>query len=144
LEKAGQLHYHGRRMTPPNIPAHKLLNWFQMPVQVMDRAIEFYQKVLGSTFHRIDTPAEKHAFFILEPREATLTGGELVESRVSKPSPDGVTIYLHARDGLDEALARVEAAGGKILAGKTSIGENGLIALIQDTEGNRVGLHSMH
>ena len=60
-----------------------------------------------------------------------------------QPSTSGVTLYLNAPDGVDATLARVEAAGGKITRPKMSIGENGVIALILDTEGNEVGLHGM-
>lgn len=40
-------------------------------------------------------------------------------------------------------LGRVEHSGGKVLMPKTSIGENGFIAHFMDTEGNRIGLHSL-
>ncbi len=49
----------------------------------------------------------------------------------------------HAKPNVDNVLAKVEAAGGKILQAKFSIGENGFVAYIQDTEGNCVGIHSM-
>jgi predicted enzyme related to lactoylglutathione lyase len=52
-------------------------------------------------------------------------------------------VYLNAGDDLDGAVARVEAAGGKVLLGKTRISEDiGSIAHFLDTEGNRVALHS--
>jgi hypothetical protein len=37
----------------------------------------------------------------------------------------------------------VKKAGGKIVQEKYSIGKPGFIAVIEDTEGNTVGLHSM-
>jgi predicted enzyme related to lactoylglutathione lyase len=37
---------------------------------------------------------------------------------------------------------RVDAAGGKLLFPKMSIGEFGFISQFIDTEGNRIGLHS--
>jgi predicted enzyme related to lactoylglutathione lyase len=41
-------------------------------------------------------------------------------------------------------LARVEKAGGSIVVPKTEIGNDfGFFALFIDTEGNKVGLHSM-
>ncbi len=43
---------------------------------------------------------------------------------------------------LDEVIGRVEKAGGKIVAPKFKLGEVGWIALIKDSEGNIVGLHS--
>ena len=38
---------------------------------------------------------------------------------------------------------RVTANGGIVKKPKTSIGPNGFIALVQDTEGNVIGLHSI-
>jgi predicted enzyme related to lactoylglutathione lyase len=43
---------------------------------------------------------------------------------------------------INAELGRVESAGGKIIRSKQSIGEFGFIALIEDTEGNMIGLHS--
>jgi len=45
---------------------------------------------------------------------------------------------------LSVPLGRVESAGGKVILPKTGIGENrGFIALFIDTEGNKVGFHSV-
>jgi hypothetical protein len=44
---------------------------------------------------------------------------------------------------INEELSRVEAAGGKIIRSKQDIGDYGFIALVEDTEGNMIGLHSM-
>jgi predicted enzyme related to lactoylglutathione lyase len=43
---------------------------------------------------------------------------------------------------LEAAMGRVSAAGGKVLLPKMSIGEYGVIAHFQDSEGNRVALHA--
>jgi predicted enzyme related to lactoylglutathione lyase len=53
-------------------------------------------------------------------------------------------IYLDAGEDLTPVLGRVEPAGGKVVVPKTSIGEHGAIAVFIDSEGNRVGLHSLH
>ena len=52
-------------------------------------------------------------------------------------------MYLNANPAMDNVLAKVEEAGGKIVQAKMSIGENGNVAYIMDTEGSVVGLHSM-
>jgi predicted enzyme related to lactoylglutathione lyase len=52
-------------------------------------------------------------------------------------------VYLSGGEDLSAPLGRVEAAGGKVVMPKTSIGEHGFCAMFLDTEGNRVGLHSM-
>lgn len=55
----------------------------------------------------------------------------------------GTTIYLEGGNDLSVPLSRVESAGGKVILPKTSIGNNGFIALFIDTEGNKVGFHSL-
>ena len=117
------------------------LNWFEIPVADMDRAKAFYGEVLGS---------ELKAFAVDELGDRTErilpyqdgVGGALVQHDDYTPSQTGSVIYLNGGDDLSVFLGKVEAAGGKVLADKMSIGEAGFIALFLDTEGNKVGLHS--
>jgi len=61
----------------------------------------------------------------------------------SKPSKDGIIIYLNGGDDLSNILNRIEPAGGKVLVPKRQISEKiGYYALFLDTEGNRLGLFS--
>jgi hypothetical protein len=55
----------------------------------------------------------------------------------------GGTLVYFVTDEINSELDRVQAAGGKIIRPKQSIGEFGFIALVEDTEGNMIGLHSM-
>jgi predicted enzyme related to lactoylglutathione lyase len=66
----------------------------------------------------------------------------LVQQKGRAPTEQGVIVYLDANGKLDACVARVERAGGRVVKGKTDIGPPGFIALISDTEGNLVGLHS--
>lgn len=60
------------------------------------------------------------------------------------PGAAGTTIYLKAGKDLAASLARVPAAGGKVVLPKTFIKEgSGYFAIMIDTEGNSVGLHSL-
>jgi predicted enzyme related to lactoylglutathione lyase len=73
-------------------------------------------------------------------------GGALVDSGgFHKPSAtDGPLIYLNGNPDVQNILDKVEAAGGKIMMPKTEISpEYGNMAVIIDTEGNRIGLHSI-
>jgi predicted enzyme related to lactoylglutathione lyase len=70
-------------------------------------------------------------------------GGGLVEEEGYEPSQQGALVYLNGGEDLDVPLARVEAAGGKVILPKTSISPNGFMARFTDTEGNRVAFHSM-
>jgi predicted enzyme related to lactoylglutathione lyase len=58
------------------------------------------------------------------------------------PSATGSIIYLNANPNLQNVLDRIENAGGKITMPKTSIGQNGFMALFTDSEGNTLALHS--
>ena len=61
------------------------------------------------------------------------------------PSMQGVVVYLNGGDDLSSMLARVEKVGGKVLLKKTFLSkEAGHIAYFADTEGNKIGLHSMN
>jgi predicted enzyme related to lactoylglutathione lyase len=60
-----------------------------------------------------------------------------------EPSVDGALVYLGAGDSLDPVLARVARAGGRVRTPKTQLPEGmGCFAHIEDSEGNRVGLHA--
>jgi len=122
----------------------KVVTWFQVPATDMDRAVKFYSTVLGASFHRMEHGGDKHAFFAMDTLKSECTGGEIVQSaKFRQPGQDGPAIYFDAPGGLKAVLERVGPAGGKVVMPHTSIGENGFIALVLDTEGNRIGLHSM-
>ena len=121
----------------------KLLNWFQIPVTDIDRAVKFYETVMQTKLERLDDERMKRAFFPHDATHHDRTGGELVQSPNDQPSKDGVTIYFNSEDGVDACLARVVAAGGTVTLPRTSIGEWGFIGLIVDTEGNGIGVHGL-
>jgi predicted enzyme related to lactoylglutathione lyase len=70
-------------------------------------------------------------------------GGCITHGNGNKPNVEGALVYLNGGEDLGKPLARVEKAGGKVILPKTSIGENGFMAVFTDTEGNRVAFHSM-
>ena len=121
----------------------KLLNWFQIPVTDIDRAVKFYESVMQTTLQRGDDARMKRAFFPMDPENHDRTGGELVQSPDDRPSKEGVTIYFNSEDGVDAFLARVSAAGGQMTMPRTSIGEWGFIGLFVDSEGNQIGVHGI-
>jgi len=117
------------------------LNWFEIPVTDMARAKGFYQTVFEIEMQEMEMEGSLMAFFPWESGSGK-ANGSIVQGEGYVPSMDGTCVYLNGNPNLGEPLSRVEAAGGQILLPKTSIGENGFIALIRDTEGNKVGLHS--
>jgi predicted enzyme related to lactoylglutathione lyase len=117
-----------------------VLNWFDIPATNFDRAVTFYETVLGISLIRENMLGAQLAMFPAQPGE--MTGAILAREGVT-PGTTGSTIYLKAGDDLSVALARAAKAGGKVLHPKTFIKEGwGYFAIILDSEGNSVGLHS--
>ena len=119
------------------------INWFEVTVNNLERAVAFYSKVLGKEISITDFNGSKMAMFPMEGQEGV--GGHMEEARNGNAvSNTGTRVYLNCAGRLDEALSLVEEAGGKIHLPKTEVGNNsGYMAYIEDTEGNIVGLHSM-
>jgi hypothetical protein len=113
------------------------INWFEIFVADMPRAKRFYEQVLSTQLKGEQFNGEAHAIF---PDEGLK--GALVRRESRKPSAEGALVYVNCDGHLDAALGRVPAAGGRVLMPKTDIGDPGFIAVIADTEGNAVGLHS--
>ncbi|PYM12728.1 MAG: hypothetical protein DME18_10640 [Verrucomicrobia bacterium] len=60
----------------------------------------------------------------------------------NKPSEHGPLVYLSVEGRLDDAVRAVQKGGGKVLKDKHPIGPYGFRAVIRDSEGNRIALHS--
>ncbi len=118
------------------------LNWFEIPAKEIKRSQSFYEAIFAIKMEEVPMGDAKMAFFPWEAGSGKATGA-LVESPNHKPSMEGTIVYLNANPNMDNVLSRVEAAGGKILAPKMNIGEQGNIAFIMDTEGNNIGIHSV-
>lgn len=119
------------------------INWFEIPVTDYKRAKQFYENVLGKTITDMQMDGVEYGMLPYDNQNNGIGGG-LIQSEQSKPSQDGVTVYLNGGDDLSTPLSRVEDAGGKVIMPKTAIGENGFIAQFIDSEGNRIALHSMN
>lgn len=118
------------------------LNWFEIPVVNMDRAIGFYKAIFEINLGAMNMGPIDMAMFPATG-EGGSVGGALVKGEGYVPAQTGVVLYLNANPDLQLVLDRVDAAGGTIQMGKTLISpENGYMAFIVDTEGNRIGLHS--
>jgi predicted enzyme related to lactoylglutathione lyase len=123
-------------------PQGNAVGWFEIPVSNMERAIAFYEAVLDVRLERHPMGELDMAWFpMIDGKGAS---GSLVKHDTwYKPSMEGTLVYFTAYSGnLDIELARVEKAGGKVWIPRKPIGEFGFIAIISDTEGNRIALHS--
>jgi uncharacterized protein len=120
-----------------------MLVWCDVPVQDLGRAIRFYSAVLGA-------PVQKQEFsgmsFALLPHAETSVSGCLVpkhEGNDNRPSAQGPLLYFNCQGRLDAAIAAVTEQGGRVLQPRHPIGPHGFRAIVLDSEGNRIALHSM-
>jgi uncharacterized protein len=126
-----------------NVMRHAV-NWFEIPVADLTRAVKFYETMTGRTIKRefFGPPGEEMGMF--ETGDDQAVGGCLLSSPNAKPAADGTTVYLNAEPSIDAWLGRVKPAGGQVVVPKTALPEGmGFFAHIIDSEGNRVGLHAM-
>jgi uncharacterized protein len=122
-----------------------VISWFEIPTTDLDRAQKFYETIFDTELVPMDMPDLKMRMFPVED-PMTAIGGALVFSKdFYKPSStDGTLVYLNGNPDVQNALDKVEAAGGKIIVPKTQITpEIGYMAVFIDTEGNRIALHSV-
>lgn len=120
------------------------VGWFDIYVEDMDRAQAFYEAVLDTTLSPMDDPNDPTAQMRAFGDDFTShgAGGALVKLPYAQPGPGGSMVYFSCDDCAVEE-ARVSAAGGSIVQSKSPIGEHGFVAVVADTEGNMIGLHSV-
>lgn len=120
------------------------LNWFEVPALDISRAKKFYGAIFDAKFP--DMPEMMGMKMAAFPADWTSgkVSGALAQSEMHKPSHDGAIIYLNANPDIQTVLDRIEPAGGKVAMPRTSLGPNGFMAFIIDTEGNKMGLHAQN
>ena len=121
------------------------ISWFEIPATDLERAQKFYEAIFGVGLVPVDLPNIKMRMFPLDDMINGVGGAVVDSGGFHKPSAsDGPLIYLNGNPDVQNVLDKVEAAGGKIMVPKTEISpEYGYMAVIIDTEGNRIGLHSV-
>jgi uncharacterized protein len=117
------------------------VGWFEIYVQDMQRAKGFYESVFGVKLSRLEAPDLEMWAFPMKP-EGSGAAGSLVKMPGFPVRGNSVLVYFSCQDCAVEA-AKAAKAGGRIEKQKFAIGQYGHIALVIDTEGNMIGLHSM-
>ncbi len=117
------------------------VNWFEIPVKDLERVGKFYETVLNTKLTLEEMGPFTMAFFPMT-LGAQGAAGSLIKGESYEPSHAGTVVYFSVED-IEETLRRINANGGKTLLPKKGIGEYGFIAHFEDTEGNRLALHSM-
>ena len=122
-----------------------VISWFEIPTIDLDRAQKFYETIFAISLIPLDVQNLRMRMFPIENQMSGIGGALCHNKDYYKPSStEGPLIYLNGNPDVQNVLDRVEAAGGKVLVSKTQISpEYGYMAVIIDTEGNRIALHSV-
>src|SRR6185295_10892437 len=116
---------------------HNRAVWFDIPVADLDRAAAFYRAVLS-----VGVNKEKYgdfSFCVIDHQDGN--GGCLVPNK-EEIAAGGVLLYLNANGRIRDAVARVVPNGGSVIQDTHPIGPHGFRAVVLDSEGNRIALHS--
>ena len=123
-----------------------MVGWFEIYVDDLSKAKEFYQKVFQVELKPITNPGTEAAILEMwsfpENFEKYGASGAICKMEGVPPRGGGTLVYFSCEDCAVEE-ARVSEAGGKVMKEKLSIGEYGFISICQDPAGNTIGLHSL-
>jgi uncharacterized protein len=115
---------------------------FMIPADNVDRAKHFYRKLLGWKIEPTKNPMDLsikemqyHDIVTGAAQEGTMNSGGLYKRHMNEPILTFVLV-----DDIDKVLGKVEKMGGRITLPKAHVEGVGLTAMIQDSEGNLIGL----
>ena len=112
--------------------------WFDLPVADLERASRFYAAVLGIEVS--PAKAGNFTFAVLE-HGPDGNGGCLIPN-AKEVSAAGILVYMNVEGRIRDAVAQTQKQGGRLLKAIESIGPHGFRAVVLDSEGNRIALHS--
>ncbi len=122
-----------------------VLTWFEIPVTEIDRAKTFYETIFDIKMVKRADGNDESVFFPHDPNVIQATSGRvtgvLSKTERNSPASHGTMVYINASPDLQTVVDKVEQAGGKVIVPRMQI-PAGFIAVIIDSEGNKVGLHA--
>jgi predicted enzyme related to lactoylglutathione lyase len=114
---------------------------FEITADNVERAHGFYRDAFG--WDMTSVPGMAYTMVVTTPvgpdgmpaEPGSINGGML-----HREGPLTSPILTVDVDDIDDALARLEKAGGKTVIGRQEVGDMGFSAYFEDTEGNLLGL----
>ena len=108
---------------------------FELLIDDADRALNFYRNVFGWQINKWDGPMDYWLVTTGDKAEPGIDGALTRRSEGFRSTVNTVGVAP-----VDEAVAKIEANGGKILMSKGPVPGIGWVAYAQDTEGNTFGI----
>lgn len=113
--------------------------WFEIPSTDFNRAVTFYETIFGLPLQKMEFMGIPTAVFAYEKPAVS---GCVLKEEALPAGQAGCVVYLNADGIMDEVLARVPKAGGRVVTVIEMPDGMGRAARIIDSEGNQVGLHT--
>ncbi len=118
---------------------HNVLNWFELNVGNLDASAKLYGAMLDTELKREIFFGVPHAIFA---SEQPAMAGALIQDPKRAKGHGGSVMYFHATDGVKACFGRALEAGAKPILPPQAIAPFGTIAIVEDLDGNHVGLHA--
>ena len=115
--------------------AHGQMTHLELPADDAGRARRFYEGLLGWEFGELP---EFPDYFLFSFGAIESAGGAI--GIRDQSAPHQLRLYIEV-DAIDPLLPKVESLGGKVVQGKEEIPGQGWYAVIDDSEGNQLGLY---
>jgi len=112
-----------------------LIAHVEIPATDLERSKDFFNKLFGWDFKPFGNG------YLLYNNRKGITAGLRKTDSVAKG--DKTIFHIHV-DSIDEVFKKAEKLGGKIERNKTSIPIMGWYALLNDPDGNTIGLFQAH
>lgn len=117
--------------------------WFDLPVKNLEKATEFYSKLLNKNLTIVEEHGFKMAVFPHEDNSCDVAGCIYESKDDFKANDSGLLIYFDVNKHIHQAVDAAVTHGGKLIEPVTSIGPWGFRAIILDCEGHKIALHAM-
>jgi uncharacterized protein len=114
--------------------AHGQITHIEFPADDTERARRFYSELFGWQFRAMEG---FDGYFLFNTGSAE-AGGAIGER--GRSTGERTRLYVET-DSIDAVLPRVPELGGEVLVEKTEIPGQGWYAVINDSEGNELGLY---
>jgi predicted enzyme related to lactoylglutathione lyase len=114
---------------------------FEIYVDELERARSFYEAVFICTLIPEKTDGSFEAYRLPGGMPGNGATGCLMKHPMRKPFQEGTLVYFHC-DDCEILSVPAQRNVGQVFKAKWRIGKDGYIAVIGNTEGNAIGLHS--
>jgi len=117
--------------------------YFEVPADDLKRARNFYSKVLGWSIKKTKMPGTQDDYYSITTGKAKLVKGMGVLNMgglTKRMMPNQQIVNYTQVEKIEKIAQKAIASGGKIILDIMPVPTVGKIAVVQDSEGNAIGI----